>query len=166
MELSTAERTRSLRVKVLGILGAVAFASGCGAPSDTEVTCQPRQVFAQAMWPPGGAAVRELPDRASRQVGSLRANQPVNVDYWFHSGKAVYPDNQPPFDSDVWLRVAEQGKPDEWVNFAAVRAGQIAVENFDPTGLKKDVGVPVDLPAECEIKDVAPGELPSVPVVK
>lgn len=169
MELSIAERLKKLSSRGVAALSGLAIAAatgGCGAPSDNQEECKPHQVYAQGMWAPPGAVVRDQPDRAAHQVGTLKANQAIQVDYWFHSGTPVYPQNQPPYNSDVWLHMAEAGSVNEWVNFAAVRAGQVALENYDPTGLKPDVGGPVDLKVECEIKGVTPGVSPSLPVLK
>jgi hypothetical protein len=156
-----------LDAKAVATLSAIAITAttgGCGAP-DKE-TCEPHQVYAQGMWHPPGAAVHDEPDRYATVVGSLGPNQPINVDYWFHSGKKVYESNKPPFDSDVWLHLVEKDKPNEWVNFAAVRAKVVPDESYDPTGLKPDVGGTVDLKDVCEVKNIARGASPTIPVVK
>jgi hypothetical protein len=168
MDSSISERLRrKLDAKAVAALSAIALTAttgSCGAPD--QETCEPHQVYAQGMWYPPGAIVREKPDRGARNVGSLGPNQPINVDYWFHSGKIAYENNKYPYKSDVWLHLVETSKPNEWVNYAAVRAKAVPAQDYDPKGLKPDVGGAVPLEDVCELKNIAPGASPTIPVVK
>ena len=58
------------------------------------------QVIAQNRYTPVGAAVRKEPDVDSEKIGSVSPNVPFLVDGWVHASVA-YPNNSPPFDSDV-----------------------------------------------------------------
>lgn len=128
--------------------------SSTAAPSSSGTDCQPRDVYAQNRWPsPGGyygAAERSQPYPSAPQIASFAGNAIIEVDYWKHTAKAVYPSNTSPWNSDVWIHVIRRDgdKPqlEGWVSFAGVRA---AITQPDPTRVA-DGGVPVALPSNCE----------------
>lgn len=113
--------------------------------------CEPHVVFSQHRWPPDGAALRAEPDVSSQKIGGLIGNTPIAVDGYIHTSPA-YPNNAPPFNSNVWFHSTAGG----WVTSAAVRASKLLDEDFNPSGLG-DGGPEVVLPpaspvfAGCEV---------------
>ena len=83
-------------------------------------------------------------DRNSPKIGGFAGNTPIEVNNWEHTGKAAYPDNTPPWNSDIWFHLGSQ---EGWVNFAAVRG---EVTEPDPTG-QASGGKPAPTPANCDI---------------
>ena len=104
--------------------------------------CATYQLFAQNRWRPVGAAIRDAPNVLSTQNGSFPPNMSVAVNGWVH-GRAAYPTNVAPFNSDVWFHLADGAG---WVSFGAVRASPTA---FDPTGVAAG-GPAAATPAQCE----------------
>jgi hypothetical protein len=66
----------------------------------------------------------------------------LTVNGWLH-GRAAYPTNQPPYNSDIWFHLSDGIG---WVGFAAVRA---LPTSTDSTGLG-DGGPLAPAPAQCE----------------
>jgi len=104
-------------------------------------SCSRFRVYAQNRWQPYGTKKMNAPDPLSTQIGGFSPNQTIAVDGWVH-GRVAYPNNQPPWNSDVWFHVADGG----WVSFAGVRA--LATSN-DPTGLAGG-GPEAAAPPSCE----------------
>lgn len=101
------------------------------------------QVVAQNRYTPVGTAVRAEPDVDSKKIDSISPNIPFMVDGWVHASVA-YPNNPPPFDSDVWLHKKTGGG---WVSYAGVRA---VPTDHDETGHSPDGGIPAALPEACQ----------------
>ncbi len=122
------------------------MASGCGesASSNFQGGCKPSIVYAQNRWLPYGAAERSAPNLKAQKIGGYSPNEAITVDGWLHSGTQVYPNNQPPFNSDVWFHDAN--KPFGFISFAGVRA---ALTRPD-TSLQAAGGPPAQLGANCE----------------
>jgi hypothetical protein len=104
--------------------------------------CQGFQLYAQNRWAPLGAAVRESPSAAARQVAGIPGNGIVYVDGWIH-GPVAYPLNSEPWNSDVWFHLADGTG---WVSFAGTRG---VPTDIDPTG-RADGGIPSPIPPDCE----------------
>jgi hypothetical protein len=104
--------------------------------------CSPYEVFAQNRWLPTGAAIRVAPSVESSQVGSFQGNVSISVNGWVH-GRAAYPTNVAPFNSDVWFHLADGAG---WVSSGGVRSTPTA---FDPTGLANG-GPPATTAGQCE----------------
>jgi hypothetical protein len=112
-------------------LHVVGFSGGCGT----------FRVVAQNRWNPVGTKKENAPDPLATQVGGFAPNETVPVDGWVH-GNIAYPNNRPPWNSDVWYHVTSGG----WVAFAAVRA---VPTDLDPTG-HADGGPPAATSPTCE----------------
>lgn len=104
--------------------------------------CTTFQVFAQNRWAPLGTAIREQPNVLSTQVGSYPGNMSIAVNGWVY-GRAAYPTNTPPWNSNVWFHLADGAG---WVSFPGVRATPTSP---DPTGLANG-GDPAPTPTRCE----------------
>lgn len=107
------------------------FAGGCG----------PYQVFAQDRWSPLGTTVRAQPNVLSASVATFPGNMSLSVNGWVH-GRAAYPTNVPPFNSDIWFHLSDGVG---WVSFGGVRA---LPTHPDPTGVA-DGGPPAPAPTRC-----------------
>jgi hypothetical protein len=105
--------------------------------------CSPFQVFAQNRWEPYGTAIRAQPNVLTTLVGSFPGNMSIAVNGWVY-GRAAYPTNTPPWNSNVWYHLADGAG---WVSFAGVRAAPSAE---DPTGSSKYGGVPAPISNSCE----------------
>lgn len=128
--------------------------------------CAPRTIYAQNKWPPSGAALRAAPDIGSAKLGGFLGNDPIKVDGFVETPKAVYKNNPEDRDGRIWYHVPKgttarngdgtftlQVNEGGWVNSAAVRAVRYDDTNFgpfDPTGLTPDSGPAVSLPPECK----------------
>lgn len=117
------------------------------SPSSPEIVgfsggCPAFRVYAQNRWRAYGARKLRAPDPLATKVGSFAANEIIAVDGWVHAAIA-YPNNRPPWNSDVWYHVADGSG---WVSFAGVRA---LPTDQDPTG-RADGGVPAPVPSDCE----------------
>ncbi|MEO5690562.1 MAG: hypothetical protein ABIQ64_00020 [Candidatus Saccharimonadales bacterium] len=119
--------------------------TSASTPSAEKALCEPYPVYAQNRWAPAGASEREKPDILARKIGSFAGNEIVVVDGWTSTGIPVYPRNNPPWNTDVWLHTAEDG----WVSFAGIRKEPTV---FDETSLDPYGGEPVELRPECEIR--------------
>jgi hypothetical protein len=104
--------------------------------------CPAFQVFAQDRWAPLGAAIRAQPNVLSLQVGSFPGDMSIAVNGWVH-GRAAYPTNTPPWNSDIWFHLAAGAG---WVSFPGVRATPTSP---DPTG-RANGGDPAPTPPTCE----------------
>src|SRR5207245_1539682 len=80
--------------------------------------CLPYEVYAQNRWPLFGAAERLRPDIGAPQIFSFDGNDVIDVDFWVDTGKPVYPDNTPPWNSSVWFHVVDADGSDGWVSYA------------------------------------------------
>jgi|GEM_PF-2955718 len=137
----------SWQLKTVGAVTSLALAaSGCGKSENTHFKggCKPFVVYAQNRWTPVGAAERDKPDRSAQKIDGYDGNETITVDGWVHTGVAVYPNNQPPFNNDVWFHDAN--KPHGFIGFAGVRA---ELTTPDPT-LQADGGPAVMLQPACE----------------
>jgi hypothetical protein len=112
--------------------GVTSLIGGCGG----------FQLYAQNRWAPFGAAVRESPSPAARQVAGIPGNGIVYVDGWIH-GPVAYPLDSAPWNSDAWFHLADGTG---WVSFAGTRA---VPTDQDPTG-RADGGIPAPTPPDCE----------------
>lgn len=104
--------------------------------------CPRFQIFAQNRWAPVGTAIREQPNVLSTQVGSYPGNMSIAVNGWVY-GRAAYPTNTPPWNSNVWYHLADGAG---WVSFPGVRATPTSP---DPTGHARG-GDPAPTPPACE----------------
>ncbi len=106
--------------------------------------CETFRVYAQNRWQPYGTAVREEPDVLSKKLDpGFAPNEVIAVNGYVRTGRAIYPDNIPPWNSDIYFRLANRAG---WVSFPGVR-GEPSTP--DPTGLSSDGGVPAPTSAEC-----------------
>lgn len=108
------------------------FAGGCG----------PYQIYAQNRWAPLGTTVRSQPNVLSASVTTFPGNMSLSVNGWVH-GRAAYPTNVPPFNSDIWFHLTDGIG---WVSFGGVRA---LPTRPDPTAVA-DGGPPAPAPATCQ----------------
>jgi hypothetical protein len=104
--------------------------------------CTAYQVFAQNRWAPLGTAIRDQPNVLSKQIGSFPGNMSIAVNGWVY-GRAAYPTNTPPWNSNVWFHLADGAG---WVSFPGVRATPTSP---DPTGHAYG-GDPAAAPTICE----------------
>jgi hypothetical protein len=104
--------------------------------------CPDFQVFAQNRWAPLGAAVRAQPNVLSTEVSSFPGNMSIAVNGWVY-GRAAYPTNTPPWNSNIWFHLADGAG---WVSFAGVRATPTSP---DPTG-RANGGDPAPTAPACE----------------
>lgn len=146
-ESSPESLVRQRVIKTLSAITTVALtASGCSKPTNSNFKggCKSFVVYAQNRWVPYGAAERSEPDKKAQKIGSYAPNEVITVNGWLHSGVKVYPDNQAPFNNDVWFHDAN--KPHGFVSFAGVRA---ELTQPDPT-LRADGEPSAPLSANCE----------------
>ncbi len=134
-------RAKLLRLAIAGL----AILNGCSnsKSSNFDGGCQQFEVYAQNRWNPLGAAERERPELLSKKVGGFIPNSIIEVNGWLHSSKEVYPNNDPPFNSDIWFRTIDN----RWVSFAGVRAEPTEP---DQTGHASG-GKPAIEPTECQL---------------
>lgn len=119
------------------------FGNSTRGPDSPSAQCEPFIVYAQNKWQPAGAKARLSPTANSRSIQRYGANEIIAVDGWVRAD-APYPDNPPPFESDIWFHVAYDGG---WVSFAAVRSAVTQQgDPYDPDG-----GPAASTPAECEL---------------
>lgn len=104
--------------------------------------CDPFRVYAQNRWLPYGTRKLRAPDPLATQIGGFDPNQIIALDGWVHAAIA-FPNNTPPFNSDIWYHLADNSG---WVAFGAVRA---VPTDQDPT-LRADGGAPAPTPSSCE----------------
>jgi hypothetical protein len=104
--------------------------------------CPKFQVFAQNRWAPLGAAIRAQPNVLSPLVSTDPGNMSIAVNGWVY-GRAPYPTNTPPWNSNVWFHLADGAG---WVSFAGVRATPTSP---DPTG-RASGGDPASTSSACE----------------
>lgn len=121
-------------LRVVGLQPEIAAMDGGCPPGYT--------IYAQGRWDPLGAAVRAGPSASFKQVGSLGANQPVNVDGWAH-GATLYPNNPEPFNNDLWFHLSDGSG---WVSFAGVRAQPVP---RDASNSSRDGGLPAPTTDSC-----------------
>jgi hypothetical protein len=95
--------------------------------------CAPYEVY--------GTSKRSAPNPLSTKVGRYGPNELIAVDGWVH-GVVAYPTNEPPFNSDLWMHVADGTG---WVSYAGVRA---VPTPEDPTG-RAAGGPPAPTPGDC-----------------
>jgi hypothetical protein len=105
--------------------------------------CAPFQIHAQNRWAPLGTTVHAQPNVLSTEMSTFPGNKSLSVNGWLH-GRAAYPTNTPPWNSDIWFHLASGIG---WVNFAAVRA---LPTSPDVTGLADDGGTPAPTPPQCQ----------------
>ncbi|HEY1645360.1 MAG TPA: hypothetical protein VGF75_03150, partial [Candidatus Saccharimonadales bacterium] len=103
---------RVVAATVAGSLGFIATACGSPSPSPSkegfEGGCKPYAVYAQNRWDPLGTAVRPIPNVLAPETRPAYAGDDViAVDGWFHYGNAVYPTNTPPWNSNIWFKLAD-----------------------------------------------------------
>lgn len=125
-----------------GQASAVGSSSAGSAIAGMSGGCPAYQIFAQNRWAPYGTAIREQPNVLSTQVGSYPGNMSISVNGWVH-GRAAYPTNTPPWNSDIWFHLADGAG---WVSFPGVRA---VPTSHDPTGLASG-GDPAPTPSSCQ----------------
>jgi hypothetical protein len=118
-----------------------------GSEASSEIAgmsggCPKFQVFAQNRWAPLGTAIRAQPNVLSTQVGSYPGNMSIAVNGWVY-GRAAYPTNTPPWNSNVWFHLADGAG---WVSFGGVRATPTSP---DPTGIANG-GNPAPASTTCE----------------
>ncbi len=104
--------------------------------------CSPFGIYAQNHWPPYGAAVRTAPNITSKQIAGRDPNQSIAVGGWVH-GAVAYSTNQRPWNSDIWLHLADGAG---WVSFASIRA---LPTDPDPT-LRDNGGPPAPTTPGCQ----------------
>jgi hypothetical protein len=100
--------------------------------------------YAQNQWPPAGATIRNVPDKAGASVGGISGNTPITFDKWTVGGAAPFPGNPAPYNSNQWLHLAD-GRG--WVSYAGTRATQMT---YDASG-GGPPGPAVPLPPECRV---------------
>lgn len=128
---------------VAGLVAAAIWAVATGQFSRTKDSgCPPFGVYAQNRWQPYGARELDAARPLAHQIGGFAPNQIITVDGWKH-GVTPYPNNVPPFNSDIWYRTADHHG---WVAFAAVRGLPTLP---DPTN--RDGGTPAEAPTSCQI---------------
>ncbi|MHB1865356.1 MAG: hypothetical protein ACYCPS_04340 [Candidatus Saccharimonadales bacterium] len=141
----------SKRIKTIALATALSIgATACGGPlagngeaSRFRGGCSPYAVYAQNRWSPLGTAIRSVPNALDPQIGSYSGNEIIGVDGWFHFGQDVYPTNTPPWNSNIWFKLAHRAG---YVDFAGVRG---APTEPDPTG-RLNGGEPPRTPTNCE----------------
>ena len=111
--------------------------------------CEPFLIYAQNEWAPLGAVKRSGPSPTAHVLGQYDGNEPIAVDGWVHAIPA-YPTNYPPFDSDIWFRVADGSG---WVSFAGLRAAPTRPLTTPSEGGTKAAPAP----EECQGAVRAPG---------
>ena len=105
-------------------------------------------VIAQNRYAPAGTRQLAHPAPLAATTGpGFGPNEIISVDGWIH-GTPAYPNNTPPFDSDVWFRLADHKG---WVSFAGVRAVATAMTTPDDP----DGGTPAAMPVGCELPAAA-----------
>lgn len=105
--------------------------------------CAPYGVYAQNRWQPVGTRKLDQPTALGNKIGGFAPNEIISVDGWVH-GTPINAHNQPPFDSDIWLRLSDRTG---WVAWAATRG---VPTTPDPTNLA-DGGTPAPAPAACAV---------------
>lgn len=110
---------------------------------DFAGSCGVFELYAQNRWPPYGASKRAAPNLSAKKVGDFGPNEIVAVDGWVHSER-VYPENPPPFYTDIWFHLSDNSG---WVSFAAVRAVSTSPA---ATNLDQDGGPPAPAPPQCK----------------
>jgi hypothetical protein len=95
------------------------------------------------LWQPVGTRKLDQPTALGNKIGGFAPNEIISVDGWVH-GTPINAHNQPPFDSDIWLRLSDRIG---WVAWTATRGVPTPP---DPTNLA-DGGTPAPAPAACAV---------------
>ena len=122
--------------------GQVPTPSSSTSTTSTPSRCTTFTVYAQNRWDPQGAARRVAPDHTSAQSGGFAGNAPISVNGWT-SGTTPYPQNPPPFNNNIWYRLADGSG---WVSFPGTRA---TPTSYAPQSA--DGGPPSATPQACRI---------------
>ena len=98
-------------------------------------------------WQPYGTRKMDGPAVLADKIGGFSPNEIISVDGWVR-GTPINAHKQPPFNSDIWLRLSDHSG---WVAWAETRG---VPTSEDPTGLA-DGGTPAPAPAACELPQPA-----------
>jgi len=142
-EPRTEQQTRTRRIAAALALTCAGVTAGTSACAEAP-SCDTFIVVSQNRWQPYGTAIRIAPSIDAEKLPAVfNGNDLVAVDGYVHSGTINYPTNQPPFNTDIWYRLADA---DGWVSYEGVR-GEATQQ--DPTGYESG-GLPAPLPGNCE----------------
>jgi hypothetical protein len=103
---------------VAGLVAAIAHFWSGGSTDSLVGGCAPFNIYAQNQFKPFGTLLWASPSPVAPNSPGFSPNQLITVDGWVRT-RTPYPSNQPPWDSDVWFHLADNGG---WVTFAGVRA--------------------------------------------